>query len=107
MSPVLEKAKKQTVRELSHGRHLTAWEQSSLSLLLHCVARGLVRLLRILLVKILRNREAEKRISLGTQTEKDNVRARCRIGQRAWRTKNQCFVSALSLMKKATLGKRR
>ena len=55
----------------------------------------------------LAEREAEITNLPWTQTEKDNALARCRIGQRAWRTKKTCFVSVLSLMKKATLGKRR
>ena len=51
----------------------------------------------------LAEREAEITNLPWTQTGKDNALARCRIGQRAWRTKNKtCFVSVLSLMKKAT-----
>ena len=62
--------------------------------------RGLVRLLRTLLVKNLAERKAEITNLPGTQTEKDNALARCRVGQRAWACqKNQCFVSVLSLMK--------
>ena len=50
----------------------------------------------------LAEREAEITNLPWTLTEKDNAQARCRIGQRAWRTKKTCFVSALSLMKRTT-----
>ena len=47
----------------------------------------------------LAEREAEITNLPWTQTEKDNALARCRVGQRAWRAQNPCFVSMLSLMK--------
>ena len=47
----------------------------------------------------LAEREAEIMKLPWTQTEKDNALVRCRVGHRAWRARNPCFVSMLSLMK--------
>ena len=52
------------------------------------ISRNLAKSLRIFSRENLVEREAEIANLSWTQTEKDNALARCRFGQRAWRTKN-------------------
>ena len=134
---ILEKAKKQTIRELSRktpdsvgaklliaSTALRAYRNRHLGTLMRCCEawkpiencldpiscecvdfQRLSQIIANLTRENLAEREAEISNLPCTQTEKDNALARCRIGQRAWRTKKkkqQCFFSVLSLMKKST-----
>ena len=131
---VLEKAEKQTIRELSRktpdsmgaklliaSTALRAYRNRHLGTLMRCCEawkpdedcfdpisfecvdfQRLSQIIGNLTRENLAEREAEITNLPCTQTEKDIALARCRSGQRAWRNKKTCFVSVLSLMKKAT-----
>ena len=130
---VLERAKKQTIRELSRktpdsigaklsiaSTALRAYRNRPLGTLMRCCEawkpiencfvpmsfecvdfQKLSQIVANLSRENFSEREAVITNLPWTQIEKDNASASCRIGQRAWRTKNSCSALALSLMKRA------
>ena len=69
-------------------RHGSLLKIASIRLFLSVsISRDSAKLLRILLLKLLRNVWLRSRISLGRRQKKNTALGRCRGGQRAWRNK--------------------